>query len=538
MEHGTLNLRLAEAWLSALAGAGVTEICACSGARCAPFLALLEKCGGFLVHRFFEERSAAFFALGRARALKRPSAVITTSGTAAAELFPAVVEAYYEGIPLLLVTADRPARFRGTGAPQCIEQAGLYGIYAPTLADVSAAGEEDSSPPESVLDTWDRKGPAHLNLRFDEPLLQGEIPALTFRPAPASPPPLPEPDLSEAARILRDLSRPLVIAGALAPEERPAVRAFLKELGAPIYAEAESGLREDPELEPLLMKAGEAFVPSVKRFGVIHVGSVPTLRTWRDLENRPPEEPVLSFGPLPFPGLSRSVHVQCSPGRTLSSLEPPRADQGFTEEVISRDREAAARLEELFAAEPFSEPALVRRLSHLVPPGSLVYLGNSLPIREWNLAARRDPAGLDVLSSRGANGIDGQVSTFFALARPGKENWALLGDLTVLYDLAAPWILRELREISLTLVVMNNRGGRIFGRILESPFFQDEHETGFSDWAHMWSLSYTAWEGGPWPRPGSKASLVEVLPDLEASRRFWEAHDRMFSRRHAGGDRR
>ena len=518
-----MNLRRAAAWLRALAEAGVAEVCACSGARSAPLLSLLEKCTGFLVHRFFEERSAAFFALGRIRATRRPAAVVTTSGTAAAELLPAAVEAYYEGRPLLLVTADRPARFRGTGAPQCIEQPGLFGIYAPTIAD-----DEGEAPP--ALEGWDRRGPAHLNLRFDEPLLPGEIPSLRIQPASLSLPEPPEADPGEVEEALAGLERPLVILGALEEEDRPAVREFLLALGAPVYAEAESGLREDPALANLLLRGGEAFVSRVKRHGVLRVGSVPTLRAWRDLEKRDPGEPVGSLSPLPFPGLSRSTLFQCAPGKTLSRVRPRRADPAFTAETLERDRAAAKELETLLSAHPFSEPALVRRLSLLAPEGARVYLGNSLPIREWNLAAAREDRGLSVLSSRGANGIDGQVSTFLGLAGPDRENWALLGDLTVLYDLAAPWILRELSGIRTRIVVMNNRGGRIFGRILKSPFFQDEHEIGFSDWAGMWGLAYYPWDGGSWTPPAGENLLVEVLPDLEASARFWQAHDEVYQK--------
>ncbi len=521
MDAGDLNLRRAAAWLRAMAGAGVEEICACSGARSAPLLALLAGIRGIRVYRFFEERSAAFFALGRSRAARRPVAVVTTSGTAAAELLPAAVESYYEGIPLLLVTADRPARFRGTGAPQCIEQKDLFGIYAPTLADDGG----DAAP---TLEAWDRRGPAHLNLRFDEPLLPGEIPALEIRSVPAAPPPPPEADPSLAARALEDLERPLVLLGALAEEERKPVKDFLLRLGAPVYAEAESGLREDPELEELLLRAGEAFVPCLDRRGVLRIGSVPTLRLWRDLERRDPGEPVVSLSPLPFSGLSLSTHICCSPGKILGRIRPRPADRDFTRASIEQDRAAAAELEALYAAEPLSEPALVRELSLFPPEGSLVYLGNSMPIREWNLAARPFPRGLSVLSSRGANGIDGQVSTFLGLARPGRENWAVLGDLTVLYDLAAPWILRSLSGIRTRIVVINNRGGRIFGRILKDPFFQDEHGIGFSDWAGMWGLHYYSWEGGLFDPPDGEALLVEVLPDLEASARFWKAYDELF----------
>ncbi|HVR41316.1 MAG TPA: thiamine pyrophosphate-binding protein, partial [Thermoanaerobaculia bacterium] len=127
---------------------GVSEYCVCAGSRNAPLIAALS---GVKTFAFVDERSAAFFALGRIKLHGKPVAVLTTSGTAVAELLPATIEAYYSGLPLVLVTADRPARFRGTGAPQCIEQIGLFGPYAATS-----------------LDAWNRRMPLHLNIEVDE----------------------------------------------------------------------------------------------------------------------------------------------------------------------------------------------------------------------------------------------------------------------------------------------------------------------------------------------------------------------------------
>jgi 2-succinyl-5-enolpyruvyl-6-hydroxy-3-cyclohexene-1-carboxylate synthase len=142
------NIALARRIISRLRGEGVEDFCVCGGSRNAPLLAVVGD-----AYTFVDERSAAFFALGRAKRDGRPVAVITTSGTAAAELLPATVEAYYSGVPLVLVTADRPARFRGTAAPQAIEQAGLFGVYAVT-----------------DIDRWDKRTPLHINVEFDEPL--------------------------------------------------------------------------------------------------------------------------------------------------------------------------------------------------------------------------------------------------------------------------------------------------------------------------------------------------------------------------------
>jgi 2-succinyl-5-enolpyruvyl-6-hydroxy-3-cyclohexene-1-carboxylate synthase len=159
------NLDFARAVLERCREFGVREIVVCAGARNAPFVHLLGRQEEFAVYSFFEERGASFFALGRMLDSGRPVAVITTSGTAAAELLPAAIEADYQRLPLVLVTADRPRRYRGTGAPQTIVQTGLYSHY------VEWSGDFENEAPPKIAASGRR--PVHLNVCFDEPLLGG-----------------------------------------------------------------------------------------------------------------------------------------------------------------------------------------------------------------------------------------------------------------------------------------------------------------------------------------------------------------------------
>ncbi|HKO59153.1 MAG TPA: thiamine pyrophosphate-binding protein [Thermoanaerobaculia bacterium] len=145
------NIAAARALIASVRALGATDFCVCAGSRNAPLLVVLAD---MPVYSFVDERSAGFFALGRAKRDGRPVAVVTTSGTGVAELLPAAIEAYYSGLPLVLITADRPARFRGTGAPQSIEQIGIFGVYAATHPA-----------------TWDRRRALHLNIEFEEPLI-------------------------------------------------------------------------------------------------------------------------------------------------------------------------------------------------------------------------------------------------------------------------------------------------------------------------------------------------------------------------------
>lgn len=534
------NLQTASEVASLLSALGVREVCLCAGARNSPLILAFQKWDGFRKFHFFEERSAAFFALGRIKAEGRPVAVVCTSGTAVAELLPATIEAHYTGLPLILVSADRPRRYRGTGAPQAIEQSQLFGPY------VSASIDWERGEP-IVLPKWDKKTPAHFNICFEEPLLSGEVVALerfqnsgkeradaAFVQSGA----IGAEQIEALDAFLSKVSRPLVIVGGLVQEERAPVARFLSRYRAPIFAEGSSGLRECAELQGLRIESSERLLKSGRFDGVLRIGQVPTLRYWRDLEQAPPGFPVLSMSALPFSGSTRSDLLQVPLHEFFleytGRVSPALADQ---RELFERDSRARKEIETLFERFPRSEPGMVHRFSRLVPRGSGVYLGNSLPIREWDLAATREERDFEIGANRGANGIDGQVSTFLGFCKPGRENWCLIGDLTALYDLQAPWILPQLLQGSESPIarisVMNNGGGKIFSRIFGDPVFENRHTLSLKPWAELFGLRYEFWEeipvqGSLDSSPRSRDPLlIEIRPDAEETARYWECFDRI-----------
>jgi 2-succinyl-5-enolpyruvyl-6-hydroxy-3-cyclohexene-1-carboxylate synthase len=196
------------------------------------------------------------------------------------------------------------------------------------------------------------------------------------------------------------------------------------------------------------------------------------------------------------------------------------------------DHLITGRRRELFAKEKASEPAIFRALSESISEGSFVYLGNSLPIREWDLFAARGRAFV-YGANRGANGIDGQLSTFLGMAREDRENWCVVGDLTALYDLAAPWVLSQLHgSATIRIVVVNNGGGRIFSRVPSlravaekdrERLFENPHRIRFDGWAAMWGLEYSTVIRPP--RPLSSRAVIELAPDAKATERFYEGYD-------------
>ncbi|MGZ7032220.1 MAG: hypothetical protein ACXVIJ_09635 [Thermoanaerobaculia bacterium] len=332
---------------------------------------------------------------------------------------------------------------------------------------------------------------------------------------------------------MSDLSfhRPLVIVGGLRDADRDRVRRFVQALGAPVYAEALSGLREDASLRDLLLTSGERILVRGRFDGVIRIGSVPTLRYWRDLDESLRALPVISFSRLPFAGLSRGELRAMEALDELTVVARDRDDSLFRE-----DRERAAAIATILDDEPESELAMMRRISRDAESGSRVYLGNSLPVREWDLVATREPRGFTMEANRGANGIDGQLSTFFGQCDPQRPNVAIVGDLTAMYDMNAPWIVAQLDAATrFRIVIINNGGGRIFDRVsslkkvsadVRERLIENAHETTFEPWAKMWKLSYRK-GGAPAPSPAHR-EIIELNPDPAASTRVWQRYDALW----------
>lgn len=523
--------RLAASVIAMIRASDVTELVVCGGSRNAPLIAAAADRGDLSLHPFYDERSAAFFALGRARSTGRPVAVITTSGTAAAELLPATVEAHYSGAGLLLVTADRPRRHAGSGAPQAIEQPGLFGVYVEASIDLEATLDAPALQP------WSRSAPYHLNVRFDEPLMD-QAPT-----APVDATPIPRREVSFARpgevmdaleKLLATAKQPLLLIGPLDQDEMTPVAELARGLGIAVWAEALSGLRGDSSLRDLQLTSGERMLADAGFDAVLRIGGVPTTRFWRDLDERFMDIPVVSVSRLPFFGLPRATHFRFD---LASGIEIRRTfGKGTVGEILRRDREIAANLSKLLDRVPRSEPALIREISTAIPDDAFVYLGNSLPIREFDLFAERR-AGWRVGGNRGANGIDGQISTFFGMAPPEREAWCIVGDLTALYDLSSLWAARFCRARRFRIVVVNNGGGRIFSRVPSLRRFEDdqrrhllenEHSIDLEPWPKMWGLPFRSWSGA---NPDEDRVILEVRPDSAETDVFWREYDSLWTAR-------
>jgi len=447
--------------------AGVGEFVVCGGARNAVLLEVLSKMEAarkVRVWSHFEERSAGFFALGRTMGTGKPCAVVVTSGTAAAELLPAAVEAFYQGRPLVLITADRPGSFRDSGAPQAIVQEGIFTEYA-------------TVDPGS----WEGKGPLHLNIPLEEAFTIGEVNfddldvgdfAVDFG----------KPKVGEVAKWLREpaINGLVVMIGDLDFEEQEEVFHFCEALAAPVVAEGTSGLRE--ALQHLAIIDADVVLNENPPSKILRLGGVPSGRFWRDLEDLP-KVSVWSVCRNGLRGLGREAEVlRGSPMRVLPAIGEPE-EIGDVDDLLVDAEARGQRIEEALESFPDREAGWIRTLSVYAAIAESVYLGNSLPIREWNTFAQWERPVRKVRANRGANGIDGQVSTWLGSSAEEENAWGIFGDLTVLYDLAGLKMLGQVEGRGRVLAVINNGGGKIFEKV---PRLRDMSES-----AKNWMVAQT-----------------------------------------------
>lgn len=498
--------------------AGVGEFVVCGGARNAVFLealSCLEDAGKVKVWSHFEERSAGFFALGRTMATGNPCAVVVTSGTAVAELLPAVVEAFYQARPLVLITADRPSEFGESGAPQAIIQAGIFSGYA----------VED-------LASWEGKAPLHLNVALEEDFTIGEADFGGLEIGEFSVD-FGRPNVGGLARWLRERTMHglVVMVGGLEEAEREEVFHFCRDLAAPVVVEATSGLRE--ALKHLAVMGEDAALKSRPPSKVLRLGGVPSGRFWRDLENLP-EISVWSVCRNGLRGLGRAAEVtRGTLDRILSALGDVEKI-GDVADLLEGAKARAQRIEEALAAFPDSEQGWMRTLSVYASVAGGVYLGNSLPIREWNSCAQWERPVRLVRANRGANGIDGQISSWLGTSADEEDAWGIFGDLTALYDLAGLKMLGQVVTKGRVMAVINNGGGRIFDRVPRlaamsgkaKGWMAAESPVDFEALAKAWGMDYLrVTRADKFDGAGSdgKATLLEIVPNEGQTRDFCES---------------
>jgi len=447
-------------------GAGIKHVVICPGSRNAPLIQLFTGLSYFSCHSVVDERSAAYIALGMARETGRPAAVVTTSGTAVMNLAPAAAEAYHQGIPLVLLTADRPLERFATFNNQWIDQEAPFyncskgflqlepdpredGIVKPAAGSMEQLlAEAISYPP----------GPVHINVLLEEPLYE-RLPENTERDAvPAK---LPESsDPVETGELPAPGERVLLLAGmgALQTVSEKVFSALARREGTVVVAENIANLGGDrviryPELS--LRAAGKDLLGKMKPDRILAVGGQVVSKKLKLFLQSLPGVKYRQLGSEA--GAYLESWAREAPGG--SHIRPFR-EAWFTAEQRGTGR-AFPLLEEL----PFSNLRVVARVLEAAPKGAVIHLGNSATIRYSQLVPCRDD--LTYYSNRGTSGIDGCVSSAVGAAMvSGRTHLLVLGDLAFVYDSNALW--NKDFPPNLRVVVLNDSGGGIF-RLLDGP---------------------------------------------------------------------
>jgi 2-succinyl-5-enolpyruvyl-6-hydroxy-3-cyclohexene-1-carboxylate synthase len=464
---------LLRAFCEELRRCGLRHACTSPGSRCAPIVLSLARQPDVRCWSHVDERCAGFFALGAAKASGRPVAVACTSGTAAANLTPAVIEASWSRVPLIVLTADRPPELREVGAGQTIDQLKLYGDAVKWFFEV---GVHDATPGRlrwirtlACRAYWTavrgRPGPVHLNFPLREPLvLEEPLPGDDTARADGHPYVIsvpPQPPAGAGGPGPHPSGRLLIVAGDGTPDPS-GLASFAARSGIPLLADPLSGARGGEAAiahYDMLLRA-EGFAVASRPHYVFRIGDLPTskaLRSW-------------------LAGLTDVAQIALDPHETWqdpdsvvgmrlpSALPQPDGlsiEEGWLESWRGADRRAAEAIAASLG-EGLSEPIVARKLGEWLPPETALFVASSMPIRDVEsfLATRSD--GPRVLSNRGANGIDGTVSAAFGTRAAGEGPVVLLtGDLALAHDIGGLLAARRL-GLSLTIVVLSNDGGGIF----------------------------------------------------------------------------
>ncbi len=531
--ESNLNSLWASLIVEELVRNGIDYFCLAPGSRCTPLTVAIASNPNTTKSLHYDERGLAFHALGYGRASRRPAVVVTTSGTAVANLMPAVIEASMEQIPLLLLTGDRPPELRDTTANQTIDQVKIFGDYVRWFVDLPCPNRWIS--PAFVLTTLDQaihrchgsmEGPVHINCMFREPLApesQGKdfsgylkpISSWAENKLPYTEYIAPERSigaetLERLSNILKLTERGLVVIGGISDHKaHPALDVLIKKLNWPVCADITSGFRLG-DCSGLIVFAGDilarnqAFSKTHAPEVVLHLGGRIVSKHLEAFlhKSKPSEYILISDNPKrhdPLHGVTLRIEADIT--STCFALTE-RLDFKQAIQYLNSWQEKMHSARKVFKnfkdhESKLSEPLIANLVSQNVPPDHGLFLANSMPVRDMNSFAETSGALVPVGANRGASGIDGTIATAAGLASGLKRPVTLLiGDIAFLHDLNSLNYLSN-SKYPITAIVINNNGGGIFSHLPIAGFeefferyFVTPHELTFEKAAGMYGLSY------------------------------------------------
>jgi 2-succinyl-5-enolpyruvyl-6-hydroxy-3-cyclohexene-1-carboxylate synthase len=560
----SINALWADLLIEELLRHGIDQFVLSPGSRCAPITAAIARRTEARKVVHFDERGAAFFALGYAKATGKPAVLVCTSGTATANYYPAIIEASMDRTPMIVLTADRPPELHGIGANQTIDQQRLYGGFV--REEIQMPCPTEKIPARLVVGSVDsavaratgmEPGPVHLNLPFREPLaplgpktafsayLESLGTWMTSESALLTP---VDPSLRvshvEIDGVIADLSKPedgLVVVGPLANStESDSVRSLVAKLGWPVFADIRSGLRTSSSDEPIISYFDQLMLDedllARQSVTILHLGGVLTSKRFYQFLERADIESYVRISADPEhqdPSGRATRKIRADVAAFCEDLEKftdriPQSNLGTALSTLN-SRVEALLVEEIDRIEQINEILVARIVSKEAGPNDLVWLGSSMPIREMDMYAVSDGHAASVAANRGASGIDGSIASFLGFVHgSAKPGIAVLGDLSTLHDLNSLALLREIGQ-PVTIVVVNNDGGGIFSFLpiaectdIFDEYFGTPHGLTFEKAAAMFGLRYYQPKNSAELREHIKrsrskgqATLIEVITSRE-----------------------
>ncbi len=552
---------------------GLTTAVICPGSRSTPLAIAFAQAEGVDAIPILDERSASFFALGIARKSRLPVALVCTSGTAGANFFPGVIEARESRVPLLVLTADRPPELRDCNSGQTIDQLKLFGTYPNWYTELALPSLEIEMLcylRQTLVHAWERSlypvpGVVHLNIPFRDPLaplpdgisseslvsqLQPEdffagittlapAPLLPCSPAPPLPrspaPPLPEWQQSNRGIIIAGLAQPQN-----AREYCSAIAQLSKTLKFPVLAEGLSPVRNYADLNPYLISTYDSILrnhelrqqltPEI----VIQLGELPTskeLRTWLDRTKAKRwviEKSDRNLDPLH----GKTTHLRLSV-QQLAQICPsePKSITSYLQLWCAAEAKVRLSIDETMATmNQIFEGKSAWLLSQFLPSETPLFIANSMPVRDVEFFWKPNNSGYKPFFNRGANGIDGNLSTALGIAHRNQSSVMLTGDLALLHDTNG-FLLRNKFEGHLTIILINNNGGGIFEMLpvakFEPPFeefFATPQDINFAQLCATYNVKHeliTDWEQlkqllNPLPIEGIRVLELQTNRKLDA----------------------
>ncbi|WP_110927339.1 2-succinyl-5-enolpyruvyl-6-hydroxy-3-cyclohexene-1-carboxylic-acid synthase [Bacillus massiliglaciei] len=518
----------AAAFIDELSQNGVTDVVVSPGSRSTPLSMLLAEHPNIKIHINVDERSASFFALGLAKALKKPVAVVCTSGTAAANFYPAVIEAKYSRVPLIVLTADRPHELRDVGAPQAIDQIHLYGKNAKWFVEM-AIPENNHEIIRYARTVGARAvataakapaGPVHLNFPLREPLVPDVERAAEYRKNSLNANPavaidrgsisLEESQFRKLSHLLGKGKRGLIICGELTEGSgHKAILKLAEKLGFPVLADPLSQLRSGVHSKVNIVEAYDTILrdeQAVKAFRpelVLRFGAMPVskplllfLKKYREAMHLVVDGGAGWREPA---GLATNM-IYCDETKfseAMLEFVPYNEDRHWLELWKSVNAATKNALLTVKNDTKLSEGKLFSLLSELMPENSTVFVGNSMPIRDLDTFFLANEKNIRAMANRGANGIDGVVSTALGVSTASEHTVLAIGDLSFFHDMNG-LLAAKLQKQNFTILLINNDGGGIFSFLPQSnepeyfeQLFGTPHGLDFSHAAELYEARYT-----------------------------------------------